>query len=170
MNTSVYTEAFALAARAESSVHTGFCEGNADWRKLNADLGGSIPDWYIELVTSVPLSGLELGWQTSEPEKDDDGVSWMEWLDAPNVRAEMLGLYPGIALAGHGYLCVAGCSHGSGDQYFIATDRGDDPPLYTILHDAGNEASEIIANGRHIIAASLSDFFRAAQIRAKAVL
>ncbi len=75
MNISVYTEATALAARAEESGHIGLREERGEWQKLNVDLGSIIPEWYIELVTSVPLVGLEFGWQISEPEKDDDGVS-----------------------------------------------------------------------------------------------
>lgn len=166
MNTAVYSAARALAARAKADGHPGYCEDVATWRKLNADLGGIIPEWYITLMTSVPLVGLEFGWQSLEPKGEDDGVSWMEWFDATNVCLEMLEAYPGIPLLQAAYLCVAGCSHGTGDQYFIPTTEGNNPPLYKIYHDVGEEAEEILANGREEIASLLSDFFRTAQVRA----
>ena len=74
MNTAVYSAARALAARAKADGHPGYCEDVATWRKLNADLGGIIPEWYITLMTSVPLVGLEFGWQSLEPKGEDDGV------------------------------------------------------------------------------------------------
>lgn len=79
----------------------------------------------------------------------------------------MLEAYPGIPLLQAAYLCVAGCSHGTGDQYFIPMTEGEDPPLYNIYHDVGEEAEEILAKGREEIAPSLSDFFRTAQVEAK---
>ncbi len=170
MNATVYSEASALAIRAEASGNMGFCEDVADWRKLNADLSGVIPAWYITLITTVPLTGLEFGRQASEPEPGDDGVLWLEWMGIENIRSEMLEAYPGIPLLQAAYLCVAGCSHGTGDQYFIPTAEGDDPPLYNIYHDVGEEAEEILANGREEIAPSLSEFFRTAQVRAEPAL
>ena len=144
MSARLFFEASALIARAAANGFTGSVEDIGEWQRLNSELGGVIPIWYIELVTTVPLVGLELGWQSLEPEGEDDGVSWMEWLDAANVRLEMLEAYPGIPLLSRGYLCIAGCSHGSGDQYFIPTDQGNDPPLYQIDHEAGEEADEIL--------------------------
>lgn len=170
MNPAVLSEASALLTRAEANGNIGSVEDAAEWGRLNSELGGIIPAWYIELMTTVPLARLELGWQAFEPEPDDDGLLWLWWMDADSVRSEMLEAYPGIPLLRVGYLCVAGCSHGSGDQYFIPTDQGDDPPLYRIDHEAGDEADEILANGRETVATSLSEFFRAAQVEAKRAL
>ena len=167
MDATVYSEASALAARAQASGCLGSVEDAAEWKRLNADLGGIIPDWYITLMTSVPLSGMEFGRQAFEPEPGDDGVLWLWWMDANSIRSEMLEAYPGIPLLQAAYLCVAGCSHGTGDQYFIPTTEGDNPPLYSIYHDVGEEAEEILTNGREEIAPSLSDFFRTAQVRAE---
>jgi hypothetical protein len=169
MNPAVLSEALALVARAEANGNVGSVEDAAEWQRLNSELAGIIPTWYTELITTVPLVGLEFGWRSSEPEQDDD-LLWLWWMDAGNVRCEMLEAYPGIPLLRVGYLCVAGCSHGTGDQYFIPTTEGDDPPLYNIYHDIGGEAEDILANGREEIAPSLSDFFRTAQVRAEPAL
>ncbi len=167
MNPAVLSEALALVARAEANGYTGSVEDTAEWEQLNAELGGIIPAWYIELITTVPLVELEFGWQSVEPEGEDDGVSWLGWFGAANVRSEMLEAYPGIPLLQAAYLCVAGSSHGSGDQYFIPTDQGYDPPLYQIDHEAGEEADKILAEGRDMVTPSLSEFFRMAKVEAR---
>ena len=153
-------EATAFVARAGANGFSGYREDAAKWRKLNADLGGIIPGWYIKLMTFLPLSGLELGRQVYEPEPGDDGLLWMDWMDTDSIRGEMLEAYPGIPLLTVGYLCVAGCSHGTGNQYFIPTAEGDDPPFYNVYHDVGEEAGEILANGLEVVAPSLSELFR----------
>ncbi len=167
MNPAVLSEALALVARAEANGYTGFVEDAAEWKRLNSELGGIIPAWYIELVISAPLVGLKFGWQSSEPQGEDDGVSWVEWFDAANVRLEALELHPGVSLLGRGYICAAGCSHGSGDQYFLPTDCGNDPPFYRIDHEAGDEADEMLADGREVVAPSLSNFFRSAKVEVR---
>ena len=32
--------------------------------ELNQQMGGRIPDWYIELLTTIPICGLEVQWET----------------------------------------------------------------------------------------------------------
>jgi len=166
MNPSVLSEALALVARAEASGCTGSVEDAAEWKRLNSELGGIIPAWYSDLVTSVPMIGLNFGWQSSEARSEDDGISWVEWFDAANVRLEMLELHPGVSLLERGYFCVAG-SNGTGDQYFVSVHDGDDPPLYQIDHETDEVAHDILARGREMVAPSLSEFFQAARVEAK---
>ena len=163
----VLREAAAFAARAAANGFTGYREDVAEWRQLNADLGGIIPEWYVTVMTTLPLAGLELGRQSYEPEPGDDGLFWLDWMDIDGTRGEMLEAHPGIPLLQAGYLCVAGCSHGTGNQYFIPTTEGDDPPFYNVYHDVGEEAEEILANGRELIAPSLSELFRTSLPRPK---
>lgn len=70
------------------------------------------------------------------------------------MRSEMLECYPGTAIREHGYICVAGCTLGSGDQYYICNSDGDDPPLYQIYHDVSD-----VADGRAGVFPSLSELF-----------
>jgi hypothetical protein len=120
-----------------------------------------LPDWYLDLLARVPLIGLELGVQQAGPEPAE--VSWLEWLGPSSISSESLELYPGIALSRHGYLCVAGCAHGSGDQYFLTTTLGDDPPLIQVDHEAKFEADLPLAGGLVEIAPALSAFFASAK-------
>ena len=165
MNANLLAEAKKLVQRAGDSGQSGTVADPAAVDSLNQELGGKVPPWYAQLITTIPLCGLELGWQSSEPDKEYDGVSWLRWLDTENTRIEAMEAYPGLAILARGYLCVGGCSHGSGDQYFISTDEGDDPPLYQIDHESGDEAEEILAHGRYPVSPSLSGFFRVAKTK-----
>lgn len=130
-----------------------------------ADDVDAYPSWLVDLLTAVPLCGLELGWQAHAPEPTFDGVLWLMWSDATGVRSESLECYPGLAILPAGYVNVAEDSMGGGDPYFICIHEGSDPPLYQVDHDVGSEAETILRDGRRLVAASLSEFFRSAIIQ-----
>ena len=112
----------------------------------------------------MPLIGLELGLVPPDLDADDE-LSWLRWLDPGSIHSESLELHPGIAVLPYGYLCVGGCAHGTGDQYFLKTSSGDDPPFVQIAHDAGDDADVILQNGVFEIAPTLSGFFAQAKTR-----
>ena len=92
---------------------------------LNQECGGIIPGWYIELVTTYPLCGLKLA---GIVRADAATTRFVDALSDPGgMRREMLEYYPGVAIHGRGYINVAGCSHGTGDPYFIRARDEDDP-------------------------------------------
>ena len=158
MNPKVLKAAQALASRAERDGQTCTLASASDVAKLAGDLGAHLPKWYGELLAAVPLVGLELG--VAAPESSDsDDVNWILWLGADGITSESRELYPGSALLTHGYVCVGGCAHGSGDQYFLNVNAGDDPPLVQIYHDIGTDADAILREGVVTIAPSLSAFF-----------
>lgn len=163
MNHSVYNKAQEFVARAE---FTGRCGRLADaeaLERLNQEADRRIPLWYIELLTTLPLCGLALGWQAYAPEDDYDGIIWMELHDSEGMRSEMLECHPGKVILARGYINVAGDIAGSGDQFFMPTDAGDDPPIFQVYHDAGMEADTILVYGREMAAPSLSELFRTAK-------
>src|SRR4051794_21060174 len=75
-----------------------------EMRKVVDTLGGAYPAWLAELLTTVPLCGLELGWQEFEPEPDYDGRSWLIWSDAEGILSESAECYPGVAILPAGYV------------------------------------------------------------------
>lgn len=75
----------------------------------------------------------------------------------------MLDCYPGLAIRELGYVCIGGCTLGSGDQYYICSSDGANPPVYQIYHDVSDVADEIIAGGREIVFQKLSELFDAAE-------
>ena len=160
---SVQQQALELVRRAERIGQRGQVIPPSDLADLTRDLGVSIPAWLFELLTTVPLAGLEFGWQ-EDAERGLDGVAWLIWSDARNIRSESLECYPGRAILPMGYICVASCSAGSGDPYFITIEDGDDPPLYRIYHDVSDHADAILDGAKHLVVPSLSAFFREAKL------
>lgn len=119
------------------------------------------PEWLLDLLSTVPLCGLRLGWQADDPRPDYDGVLWVEVSDAGGILSESLELYPGVGIQSAGYVNFGG-GDGSGDPYFLCAHEGDDPPLYQVYHDVGADAETILAQGRRLVSPTLSEFFRTA--------
>ena len=159
MNQNVQRSVIALLERAGTAAQPGSRAALEEMIALNQECGGIIPDWYIELVTTYPLCGLELGWQSSAADEDDDGVSWMRWSDPAGMRSEMLECYPGMAIRGRGYVNVAGCSHGTGDPYFIRALDEDDPAILQVAHDVSDDPELVLRDGVFVVAGRLSELF-----------
>jgi hypothetical protein len=163
MQQSVLQAARDLAARAGKR---GTTVKPIDFDAVAAELDIEIPSWLRELFTTVPMSGLEFGWQAFEPEGDYDGMAVLEWADADGIRSESLKCYPGCAIRDLGYINVGSDSSGGGDPYFVNIHEGNDPPLYQIYHDVSDQAVFIIAKGRRVVSPKLSEFFLSAQVDA----
>ena len=127
---------------------------------LNQNCEGIVPKWYAELLLKYPLCGLELSWQQFEPENDFDGVSSMEWSNPETMQGLMLECYPGVAIYKQGYFNVAFDLTGSGDDYFINANEGENPRVLQVFHDTSENYEVIIKEGIDIVAESLSEFFR----------
>ncbi|MGB7347459.1 MAG: hypothetical protein WBD20_24775 [Pirellulaceae bacterium] len=157
------TDAVAAAIErfATSNRLAGRTESRETIDKFNAECGGIIPEWYCNVLTRFPMGGVELEWPSANDEGEFVGI---EWMDIDNMRSEMLECYPGLAIHPIGYICIAGCTIGSGDQYYICANEGDDPPVYQIYHDVSDVADEIIANGRLLVFQKLSQLFDVARV------
>jgi hypothetical protein len=129
-----------------------------EMRRAVETLGGVYPTWLAELLTTVPLCGLELGWQEFEAEPDYNGRTWLIWSDAEDIVDESAKFYPGIAILRAGYVNVASCGMGAGNPYFISVHEGVDPPLYRVYHDVGHDSETILAGGRVMVSPHLSEF------------
>ena len=120
------------------------------------------PVWLLDLLSEVPLVGLELGWQAFDPEPDYDGVNWLRVSDGDGLLWESMEGYPGLGILRAGYVNFGGDADGGGDPYFLPVNEGDDPPLYQVYHDVGADAETILAEGRQLVTARLSEFFKVA--------
>jgi hypothetical protein len=163
---SVRQAALELAERAAAAGQHGRIIPPTDLAALAQVLPTVLPPWFCDLFTSVPLSGLELGWQE---QPGGGGIAWLQWSDARNIRSESLECYPGRAILHRGYVNVASCSHGSGDSYFISLAEGEDPSLYRVYHDVSDQPDRILAEGLERVAPSLSAFFRTAHLAGEGV-
>ena len=151
-------------ARAKAVGLRGSTIAVADLDSLEADLGFVFPVWLRHLLTEIPLSGVPLGLQVQPPDGEDDGVAFVEWATAADIRSESISCYPGLAICGLGYVNVAG-NDGTGDPLFVCIHDGDDPPLYRVFHDVSDKGDVIVAQGRELIAPTLSSFFDSAIVR-----
>jgi hypothetical protein len=162
----VRAAAAALVERAGSFGLRGRTLSAEERRRLTAALP-AYPAWLLDLLSAIPLCGLELGWQAFDPEPDFDGVAWLRVSDADGILWESTEGYPGLAILSAGYVNFGGDSTGGGDPYFVPIREGDDPPLYQVYHDVGADAATILAEGRQLVAPRLSEFLRAAMLESK---
>lgn len=159
MNPKLKQAAFEFVERVKKNGFNGKVLDKDAVDKLNKKLNGNLPEWFAELLTTVPICHLELGWQAFEPEDDFDGIDWMEFCDDQGIISESIECYPGLAVLEKGYINIAGDSMGGGNPYFINITKGDDPPVYQIYHDVSDDSTIIIAEGRKLVSDHLSDLF-----------
>jgi hypothetical protein len=129
---------------------------------LQIKFNNCLPNWFIELISKVPLVGSEFGFQEDETEEDD--ISYMLWADPNTIIDESLECFPGRAIFERGYICIASCSHGSGNPFFIPINKGDNPSVYRVYHDLGDNPDIILKEGLSLISERLSDLFKKAVV------
>lgn len=93
-----------------------------------------IPDYWIEFLNKSNLRDIECEIPEESDLSEIDG-GCLEIFNENNIKDEATNYYPGIGVLNDGYIPVAGCSHGSGDPYFININDGKSGPLYRIYHD-----------------------------------
>ncbi|WP_148630928.1 SMI1/KNR4 family protein [Bacillus sp. E214] len=126
---------------------------------LNDKFGDKIPSWYCKLISELPLIHMEIGWQAYEPEEDYDGIEYVEIYQPIHMIDNSFEAYQGIQILERGYVCIGGDPTGSGDPYFINFDS-ENPPVFQIYHDVGNNPDEILKHGKAKVADSFVEFFR----------
>jgi hypothetical protein len=164
VNPAVREAAWELVRRAETAGVRGRLADTAQMAALVRDTGGVLPVWYFQLLTTIPLCDLEIGWCEFGPTAQDDGMRWMFLSNPANIRSASLERYPGVALLTRGYINLAGDSSGSGHPYFFPTDRGDDPPVYRFTYEVGDNVDDMIARRGVCVCGRLSDLLRAAPV------
>lgn len=162
MNTEVYEAVLEFIKRAEEKGINGSVVNKDDILNLNSKLNGLLPQWYSELLATVPICGIEFELQVFEPEDDFDGLQSIELNDSNGICIESLEYYPGLEIFKKGYICIASDSTGGGDPYFININEGDNPPVYRVYHDISDNADEILEKGRELVSNSLSELFKSA--------
>lgn len=125
----------------------GKTASESELAKLERELKIKLPEWYIELYTTVPLIDAELGIQEDEPDEDYDGISYIIWGGVDDIIDESTKYEPGISGLKDGYVYLASCSHGSGDPiYFKLSSKQQS--VFRIYHDdfSKNQLAEDFAS------------------------
>jgi hypothetical protein len=149
----------AVESYLAKATDTGRRVSHTEIKELQARLTIPLPDWYVELLSTYPLAGLDLDFPLYEAEGDEDGYFPIEIATPQNIISETEECYPGLAIRELGYACLAIDPTGGGDPYFIKVAEGDNPPVYQVYHDVSDVGTEIEAMGMVKIADSLAEFF-----------
>lgn len=112
----------------------GKTASESDITKIEKELKIKLPEWYIELYTTVPIISAEFGIQGDEPDEDYDGISYMIWGGVDEIIDESTKYEPGISALKDGYVFVASCSHESGDPIYIKLSSIQ-TRVFRIYHD-----------------------------------
>ncbi|WP_129692040.1 SMI1/KNR4 family protein [Gottfriedia acidiceleris] len=127
---------------------------------LRDELGGNLPDWLINLMSQLPICSSNL--VVPFAVEDEEFELLIDFLDPKELIEENKSLVPGCAVFNRGYLCI-GVESGIGNPYAINISEGNNPPVYLLDHEYGEDTEQIIKN-KEIIVERLSDLFSIAII------
>lgn len=154
MNREVSEAAHKLIQHQSNKGYQGSVDHKSAYVELNSLLTFELPDWLIELNTTLPLCGLEIEW------KRNDLNGLIEWANEDAIRVESLDCFPGIAILNRGFVNIGSDPYGTGDSYFIPTNKGNNPPVFQIYHDTSEDPDEILSSGLLEVSPRLSDLFQ----------
>ncbi|WP_144555938.1 SMI1/KNR4 family protein [Bacillus sp. X1(2014)] len=127
---------------------------------LKDELSESLPDWLISLMYQVPICSSQLVVPISL--EDEEFELLIDFLDPKELIQENKSLVPGCAVFDRGYLCI-GVESGIGNHYAINLKEGNNPPVYLLDHEYGEDTEMIIKN-MEVLVERLSDLFSIAFI------
>ncbi|MDD1505926.1 hypothetical protein PVA17_24755 [Lysinibacillus sp. CNPSo 3705] len=128
---------------------------------LNEKLDIKLPEWLTELMTTVEVCDSKLVIPLDEEDEEDE--LRIEFLNPKCIIEECILYVPGCAVHKNGYICI-GLEIGIGNPYAINIYEGNNPPVYILDHEYGEETKMIIKNKLTVVE-KLSDLFLAATIK-----
>ncbi len=151
----------------ESGKAEGALQDRAELLVLNERLDGLIPSWYIDLLATIPIAGLHLGWQAFPPNDDFNGIEEITMLDLPLLAECNLESFPGVHLWVNGYFTFGYGASWAGNCFIFKPDEGPNPPVYEVWHDAAHDPQAMLVAieekaGVRLVANSFSELFDAA--------
>ncbi|WJE55558.1 hypothetical protein QRE66_28880 (plasmid) [Bacillus cereus] len=127
---------------------------------LKEELGKNLPGWLINLMSQVPICSSHLVVPVTV--ENEEFKLLIDFLDPKELIQENKFLVPGCAVFSRGYLCI-GVESGIGNPYAINIREGNNPPVYLLDHECGEDTEQIIKN-KEVIVERLSDLFSIAFI------
>jgi hypothetical protein len=91
-----------------------------------------LPDHWKSFLEDNALVGMEIEFPWPG---ELDLKAMIQILDDETVEIESTEMWPGIGIKKDGFIPVAACSVGTGDQYCINTNDGPNGPLYLVDHE-----------------------------------
>jgi len=132
---------------------------------LKEKLDSKLPEWLIDLMTTVEVCNSELvvPFDAEDEEDDENPQLRIEFLNPKCIIDECLDAVPGCAVFESGYICI-GVEIAIGNAYAINIHEGNNPPVYLLDHEYGEETETIIENKLTVVK-KLSDLFQVARIK-----
>jgi len=94
---------------------------------------------------------------------DKEAELRIEFLNPESISKECLLYVPGCTVHKNGYICI-GLEIGIGNPYAINIHEGNNPPVYLLDHEDGEE-TEMIIDNKLTVVNRLSDLFLVATIK-----
>lgn len=153
----LYESALELTRRSKISARVASI---TEINLLRDELGENLPEWLINLMSQVPICSSQL--VVPYAGENEEFELLIDFLDPSELIQENKSLVPGCAVFNKGYLCI-GVENGVGNPYAINIREGNNPTVYLLDHDYGEDTEQIIKN-KVVIVERLSDLFSIALI------
>lgn len=150
MNNEVVREAQELVLRSETAGRTA---NEEEMITLKEKMGGKFPAWLMKLMNTIPVYDSLL----AIPIENEDFDIEINFLNSQLIIEETFLAVPGCAVFEEGYICI-GLIRSLANPIAINIYEGNNPPVYILDHDYG-EDTELIIENRQMIAESLSELF-----------
>ena len=144
----IIREATELIKRSEVSTRKAFEE---EISELKENLDEKFPFWLMELMSTIPVCESTL----VIPIENEDFNIEIKFLSPKLIIEESLKAVPGCAVFNKGYICI-GLIEIMANPVAINIYEGNNPPVYLLDHNYG-EDSELIIENKQTIALSLSE-------------
>ena len=111
--------------------------------ELNTPDGVHLPQWLIELLSELPLAGIQIGVTVTDKLGGLHNEPVMfELGDAALITEINTTSYPGMYLFPRGYVAIGCGIEWAGDVLVLATNA-EDPPAYQVWHDVSHDPEEL---------------------------
>lgn len=132
---------------------------------LKEKLDTKLPEWLIDLMSTVEVCDSELvvPFDAEDEEDDENPQLRIEFLNPKFIIEGSYNAVPGCAVFESGYICI-GEEIAIGDAYAINIHEGNNPPVYYLNHEYGEE-TELIIENKLTVVKKLSDLFLVARIK-----
>ena len=113
-------------------------------KNLNMKLHGIIPEWYIKVISTIPICDILLNWQKFEYSDEFDGIEEIQILDESLLEEINCESYPGIYLTPSKYFVFGYGASWAGNCFAFPITESNDPPVYEVWHDVAQNSDEIL--------------------------
>lgn len=136
---------------------------------LSGNVKMILPPWYVDMMTTYPLYGIEIGipHNFGQPKLKGNPPDRLPLLSIAfksfeEIEHESNHVFPGFELIRDNYLALAEERNGEREGIYFKVDAPNPPPIL-IFHDDGTSNQELIRNGTSL-SNGILEFFNEAKV------